>query len=82
VTCAELVELVTVYLEGTLSAEDRAAVDEHLSLCPGCDRYLMQFRATIDLLGELPEETLSSPARERLLDAFGRWSRTPGPGAT
>jgi anti-sigma factor RsiW len=81
-TCAELVELVTAYLEGTLPAEERAAFDEHLALCPGCDRYLAQFRATIDLLGELPEESLSSPGRERLLDAFAQWRRMSGPDAT
>jgi anti-sigma factor RsiW len=81
-TCEELVELVTAYLEDTLSAEDRRAFDEHLGLCPGCDRYLAQFRTTIDLLGELPEESLSSPGRERLLDAFAEWRRTSGPDAT
>jgi anti-sigma factor RsiW len=82
VTCAEFVELVTAYLEGTLPAEERAAFDEHMALCPGCDRYLAQFRATIDLLGQLPEESLSSPGRERLLDAFADWRRTSGPEAT
>jgi len=81
-TCEEFVELVTAYLEGTLSAEDHDAFDEHLALCPGCDRYLEQFRATIDLLGELPEESLSSPGRERLLDAFAHWRRTSDPDAT
>ena len=75
-TCAELVELVTAYLEGTLSDEERRAFDEHLALCPGCDRYLHQFRTTIELLGELPEESLSAPARERLLDAFAQWRDT------
>jgi anti-sigma factor RsiW len=81
-TCEELVELVTAYLDDTLPADDRRAFDEHLALCPGCDRYLVQFRTTIDLLGELPEESLSSPGRERLLDAFANWRRTPGPDAT
>jgi anti-sigma factor RsiW len=81
-TCEEFVELVTAYLEGTLPAEDRVAFDEHMALCAGCDRYLTQFRATIDLLGELPEESLSSPARERLLDAFAQWRRTSDPDAT
>ena len=81
-TCEEFVELVTAYLEGTLPAEDRAAFDNHLALCPGCDRYLAQFRATIDLLGELPEESLSSPGRERLLVAFAQWRRSPDPDAT
>ena len=75
-TCAELVELVTAYLEGTLSDEERRAFDEHLALCPGCDRYLHQFRTTVELLGELPEESLSAPARERLLDAFAQWRDT------
>lgn len=78
-TCEELVELVTAYLEETLPVEDREAFDAHLALCPGCDRYLEQFRTTVDLLGELPEESLSSPGRERLLDAFAQWRRTPGP---
>ena len=77
-TCEEFVELVTAYLEGTLPDEQRLAFDEHLALCPGCDRYLAQFRTTIDLLGELPEESLSSPARESLLNAFAQWRRTMG----
>jgi anti-sigma factor RsiW len=76
VTCEEFVELVTAYLEGTLPDEQRRAFDEHMALCPGCDRYLDQFQTTIDLLGELPEESLSSPGRERLLDAFAQWRRT------
>jgi len=77
-TCAELVELVTAYLEGTLSDDERRAFDEHLDLCPGCEHYLDQFRKTIGLLGELPEESLSAPARERLLDAFAEWRGTSG----
>lgn len=81
-TCEELVELVTAYLEDTLPVDDRRAFDDHLALCPGCDRYLAQFRTTIDLLGELPEDALSSPGRERLLDAFAQWRRTSGPDAT
>jgi hypothetical protein len=46
-----------------------------MALCPGCDRYLAQFRTTIDVLGELPEESLSSPGREHLLRAFSEWHR-------
>jgi anti-sigma factor RsiW len=75
-TCEEFVELVTAYLEGTLPDDQRRSFDEHMELCPGCDRYLDQFRTTIDLLGELPEESLSSPGRERLLHAFAEWHRS------
>ena len=80
-TCQEFVELVTAYLDGTLPETQRAAFEEHLELCPGCDHYLAQFRQTIDLLGELPEETLPAPGRQRLLDAFADWQGNSGPGS-
>jgi anti-sigma factor RsiW len=77
-TCQELVELVTAYLDGTLSAQERQEFDEHLALCPGCDRYLEQLRVTIALLGELPEDSLSGPVRAELLEAFA--ARRPATG--
>ena len=71
--CESFVELVTAYLEDQLPPEERAAFEEHMSLCPGCDTYLDQFRATISLLGELPEQSISPTARTSLLDAFAGW---------
>ena len=68
--CNELVELVTAYLEGSLPEDKRSAFEQHLEECPGCDCYLDQFRWTIALLGELPDETLAKPARRALLDEF------------
>jgi predicted anti-sigma-YlaC factor YlaD len=53
-TCKELVELVTEYLEGTLSALDCGRFEEHLAECPGCHTYLQQMRQTIRVLGRLP----------------------------
>ncbi len=73
--CTEFVELVTAYLEDALPAEQRADFEKHMRLCPGCDRYLEQFRTTISMFGQLPEETISEPARTRLLDAFADWRR-------
>ena len=71
--CTQFVELVTAYLEDQLPADRRAEFEKHLELCPGCDRYLDQFRSTISLLGQLPEESISGAARTRLLDAFADW---------
>ncbi|MGQ0776723.1 MAG: anti-sigma factor family protein [Pseudonocardiales bacterium] len=71
--CDEFAELVTAFLDGAL---DRATEDrflEHRARCPGCDRYLGQFRETIHCLGELPPETLSADARAQLLAAFRDW---------
>ena len=79
--CDEFVELVTAYLEDQLPADQRAAFEEHLALCPGCDRYLDQFRATISLLGGLPEQSISATARTLLLDAFAGWRPAGPPGS-
>ncbi|MFR9801335.1 anti-sigma factor family protein [Pseudonocardia sp. RS010] len=68
--CAELVELLTDYLEGALPAHDAAVIEAHLALCPGCAAYLAQMRATIRVLGHVPVETLSPEATSILLAAF------------
>jgi anti-sigma factor RsiW len=70
ISCQELVELVTDYLEGRLSRADRKRIDSHLSGCDGCTAYLDQLRATIRLTGRLREEDIAPELRERLLDAF------------
>jgi anti-sigma factor RsiW len=72
-TCRELVELVTAYLEGELDPATEARFVEHLALCDGCERYLDQFRTAIDRLGTLPPESLSGPVRTNLLTAFRGW---------
>jgi anti-sigma factor RsiW len=75
VTCQDVVELVTAYLEGALTAEERASFEAHLALCDGCVTYLRQMERTIDLVGEVREESLSERAREQLLEAFADWKR-------
>ena len=73
-TCRELVELVTDYLEGALSAADRARFEAHVAACEGCDRYVEQIRASIALtrrtraLEQRPEITA-------LLEAFRDYRR-------
>lgn len=73
--CQELVELVTDYLEDRLSPIDRSRFESHLAECQACRTYLEQYRQTIRALGRLPEESLSTEAREVLLAAFRGWSR-------
>ena len=52
-TCREIVELLTDYLERTLPPDERARVDEHLATCAGCTAYLEQLRTTIGVLRRL-----------------------------
>lgn len=74
-SCSELVELVTDYLEGALSEHDRAQFDAHLAECGGCTRYVEQFRTTIALTGALREDDLTPEARDALLAQFADWKR-------
>lgn len=74
-TCKELVELVTDYMEGALPMRERARFDAHLGVCPGCTEYLDQMRLTLRLTGRLNEESLHPRSWERLLDAFREWKR-------
>ena len=72
-SCQELVELVTDYLEDALSPGERARFEDHIGRCGKCTVYLEQMRLTIRMVGELTPETISSEAEQVLLEAFRDW---------
>jgi anti-sigma factor RsiW len=74
-TCQELVEVVTDYLEGALLPADRARFEEHLATCTGCRNYVEQLRMTLRLAGTLREDHLPPHMRDDLLGAFRAWRR-------
>lgn len=74
-TCKELVELVTDYLEGTLPDEVRIRMERHLSGCDGCTKYIEQMRQTIRLTGQVREETPTSQQLDDLLQLFRDWKK-------
>ncbi len=77
-TCAELVELVTDYLEGVLPTEERSRFEEHLGDCEGCVVYLEQMRQTIAFTGRLKEDDLTAEAKADLVRAFRDWRANEG----
>ena len=78
-TCRELVELVTDYLEGMLPEPDRVRLQAHLAECPYCEEYIAQMRRTVDTLGRLPQEPIDPAREEELLEAFRGWRVTRRP---
>jgi anti-sigma factor RsiW len=74
-TCRELVEIVTEYLDGTLSRRDRARFEAHLGACTNCTHYVEQFRETVRLTGTLHESDVSPDAAGALLAQFAEWKR-------
>jgi anti-sigma factor RsiW len=77
-TCREMVELVTDYLEGALTEPERRRFEEHIRVCPDCTNYLDQMRLVIKASGRLSEETIDPVARDALLDAFRGWKNNRG----
>jgi predicted anti-sigma-YlaC factor YlaD len=77
VTCQELVELVTDYLEGVLTPAELRRFEEHIALCDGCSEYLDQLRRTIELTGTVTLDDLTPEAESELLYAFRTWHAGP-----
>jgi anti-sigma factor RsiW len=75
-TCRELTELVTDYLEGKLARQDRTRFEMHLCFCDSCVTYLEQMRQVLRATGGIAEESIAPEARAALLDAFRGWKRT------
>jgi anti-sigma factor RsiW len=72
-TCKELVELITGYLEGTLGGRRLRRFESHLAACDGCTRYMAQMAMTIRMTGSLTEEQVTDEQRAVLLPAFRDW---------
>jgi anti-sigma factor RsiW len=73
-TCQDLVELVTDYLEGALSDVDRARFEEHIDLCPMCQVHLAQLRMTIRQLGQLRERDIDPAVLAEMQQRFRDWN--------
>lgn len=75
-TCIEVVELVSDYLDGALDPQTHQRVEQHLELCPGCRVYVEQVRQTVRALGRLPDDGLAETAVGELTEAFRQFSRS------
>jgi anti-sigma factor RsiW len=72
-TCRELVELVTDYLEGAVDPGDRVRFETHIAGCANCTAYVEQMRITLALMGDLDPGAMEPDTERELLDAFKDW---------
>ena len=75
ISCQEVVELVTDYLEGALSPADVARFEHHLTICDGCAFYVEQIRMTVEAVGRIDEDDVPPEIRDGLLAAFRDFKR-------
>ena len=76
ITCQEVVELVSDWLEAALPADQATLFEQHLNFCDGCVWYVDQIRTTVATVGRITEEDVPPDTREKLLTAFRDWKRT------
>ena len=70
ITCRELVELVTDYLEGELPTDETELFEQHLNFCAGCQWYVDQMRVTVGAVERSSEDDVPPDTLERLRAAF------------
>lgn len=71
--CIEFVELITDYLQGDVTEEQRGRIEHHLEGCAGCRAALEQIRTVIALTGRLTAADVASIdplIRDRLLSTL------------
>lgn len=72
-TCKEVTELVTDYLEGRLSFMQRVRFHVHVGMCRHCRACLRTMRTTVRALGEVPPNPVPDDVRDELLQRFRDW---------
>ena len=73
-SCQQMVELVTEYLDGVMEPRRRARFEAHLAGCDGCTNYVEQFRATVAVVGRLEVDDVPEPVMAELVSAFRNWA--------
>ena len=66
-TCAQGVELLIDYLEGTLSPELSAAVDAHVAGCPRCVAFVEAYRDAPRLMREATVQAFPADLQQSLM---------------
>ena len=66
-TCEEYESLISDFLDGELSAEDRARVAEHLASCPVCQQYFDDLVAMHDAFDQIEEVPVPDSFAEQIM---------------
>ncbi len=70
ISCQQVVEVVTEYLEGALSPTDAELFEQHLNFCEGCRFYVDEMRRTVAAGERLREEDVPAEMMDSLLASF------------
>jgi hypothetical protein len=72
-TCREMTQLITDYLEGDLSWKNVIRFQLHIGMCMHCRRYLRDMKVTVRTLGMLPRGAVPDATMDLLMERFRSW---------
>lgn len=78
-TCREVVEQVTEYLDHALPIEVRNRLEQHLLICDPCVAFVDQHRSMLGVLGTLAPREPASAAKSQALALFRKLHRKDEP---
>ena len=73
-TCQAVTELITEYMDGSLTTAERVRFEQHLHACTWCMTYLAQMRRTIELSARGAESD-SAVDNAAALELYRGWRR-------
>jgi anti-sigma factor RsiW len=69
-SCREMVEHLSDYLDGELDAALQRTIEAHGGECPPCRVFIRTLRKTVEAVRSLPREPLPPAARRALVRAL------------
>ena len=71
--CRDAIQLMSDYLDGSLTRRDRRRLDKHIANCPHCSLYLEQLRTTIAASGVATPDDLNPEVVDGLVELFRQY---------
>ncbi len=76
-SCRDITEVVTDYMEGRMSFMQKIAFQFHVGMCGPCREYLRQMKLTVQTVGKINTmddcSDMSPEVQDELLKRFRNW---------
>lgn len=72
-TCRDLTEIVTDYVEGRMGVWDRLRFQLHIGMCTACREYVRQMQVTRAVVGHVHAPPIPDEVKEELIKRFRDW---------
>jgi predicted anti-sigma-YlaC factor YlaD len=76
-SCREMVDYLSEYLDGELGADLRALIDGHRGDCPPCEAFIRTLAFIVEAIRADPREALSAVQKHALVEALRRAGEPP-----